>query len=266
MLEIRNLTASFDSRLLLRGVDLKVNPGETHIIYGPNGSGKSTLGKVLLGHPAYTKENGSIRFERKDLDGLSPWERAKLGIFLSHQTPPEIPGVAAEDILLAAKKSFADPSVKRSPLSLLNEKKEIRGALAEMRLPPEFLRRGMNEGASGGERKKLECVSLFTIGAKLAFLDEIDSGLDFDALKLVVAGIRNFLSQKGKSVVLVTHSERIIHLMDSPIIHVFCDGKIISSGGREIGEKVTRHGFDVFRACEDCIERSLCAVHDIKKK
>lgn len=244
MLTITNLHANFEDTPILQGVDLQVGPGELHVILGPNGSGKSTLGKALLRHPSYGKTAGKIEFEGQDLEELETWERARLGIFLAHQSPPAVTGVPAEDMLRAAEKAATPEGGK--PLNIVAFKKVIRGNLEKMRLPESFMKRAINEGASGGERRKMEIVSLLTLGAKLAFLDEIDSGIDVDALKSIVEGIEEFLKDGKRSIILVTHQEKILKLLQPTKIHIFANGKIVHSGGKEVAEKVHKEGFQRF--------------------
>ncbi|MBI5414518.1 Fe-S cluster assembly ATPase SufC [Candidatus Peregrinibacteria bacterium] len=252
MLFIENLQAKYEEIPILKGVNLTVHPGEFHVIYGPNGSGKSTLGKVLLRHSNYHVTKGKILFEKRNLMDLSTSEVARAGIFLSHQTPPAISGVSAEEILRAAQKTNS----MEKPQNIIAFRKALRSHLDTMRLSPDFSKRHMNEGASGGERKKMEIVSLFMLGAKLAFLDEIDSGLDFDAMKNICDGIRTFISNGIKSVILVTHSEKVITELHPTKIHIFCDGRIVASGGEEIAAKARSKGFAVFNACKNCVEES----------
>lgn len=241
MLVIKNLHASFEKENILQGIDLTINPGEVHVILGPNGSGKSTLGRVILGDAQYRKTDGTITFLKNDFDLLSPSERAKLGFFLSFQAPPEIDGVSVKNLLFAVKKSL-DPNFTSS----FRFKKGLETELESMRLGKEFADREMNKGFSGGERKKMEMVALSTLDPKLAFLDEIDSGVDVDAINAIAKGINKFLEDKNKSVVLVSHSEKLLEKIKPTHVHVLCQGKILHSGGIEILEKVHKHGFDDF--------------------
>lgn len=241
MLTIKNLHASFEDEAILKGIDLQINSGEVHVILGPNGSGKSTLGRVLLGDSQYTKTEGTVVFLEKDFDELSPSERAKLGFFLSFQSPPEIDGVSAKNLLFAAKKSL-DPNFSSS----FRFKKSLEADLESMRLGAEFTDREMNKGFSGGERKKMEMVALSTLDPKLAFLDEIDSGVDVDTINAIGRGINKFLEDKTKSIVLVSHSEKLLEKITPTHVHVLCHGKILHTGGVEILEKVHKYGFDQY--------------------
>jgi Fe-S cluster assembly ATP-binding protein len=245
MLTIENLEAKFEEKPILKGVSLTIGKGELHVIYGPNGSGKSTLGKVLLRHPAYQQIGGKILFEGQDIDQLETAERARLGIFLSHQSPPAVIGVSAEDMLRAAEKAKSEGR-QQKVRNVLAFKRDFKTNLSRVRLPEEFMKRSMHEGASGGERKKMEIAALLTLDAKLAFLDEIDSGLDFDSLKSIVEGVHEFMEQGERSIILVTHSEKMVDMLNANHIHVFYDGRIVHSGGRELAQEILQKGFDVY--------------------
>ena len=241
MLKIRNLCANFENEEILRSIDLTVNEGEIHVVLGPNGSGKSTLGRVILGDPKYKQTDGSIEFLGKDFNDLSISDRAKLGFFLSFQAPPEIDGVSVKNLLFAAKKA-TNPSFSSS----FKFKKGLIQDLEKMRLSDEFIDREMNKGFSGGERKKIEMVSLLTLDPKLVFLDEIDSGVDVDAINAIANGINKFLEDKTKSAILVSHSEKLLEKVRPTHVHVLCHGKITHTGGIEILERIHKHGFDDF--------------------
>lgn len=245
MLTVTNLHAQFEEKPILKGVDITINPGELHILLGPNGSGKSTLGKVLLDHPHYEKTKGTMLFEDQDLEELETHERAQLGIFLAHQSPPAVSGVPVQDFLRAAVKAKAEASGEKAE-NIVAFKKTIKKNLAKMHLDAEFIKRNVNEGASGGERRKMEIVSLLTLGAKLAFLDEIDSGIDVDALNAIVEGVNDFLASGETSIVLVTHQEKILNLLKPTKVHIFHDGKIVQSGGKELAKKIHAEGFQSF--------------------
>jgi Fe-S cluster assembly ATP-binding protein len=247
LLSIKDLRASFESQKILRGISLDIFSGQLHLILGVNGSGKSTLGKVLMGHPSYTKTNGEIQFLGESFDELSTHERARKGFFLSHQAPPEIDGITVKNLLRASEKAIG----KKTPI--LSFKKNLQENLKETGLKRDFLDREMNVGASGGERKKMEMTSLLTLGARLAFLDEIDSGLDIDALKSIGKSIASFLKDKKNSVILISHSEGILEFLSPDKVHVMCGGRIVSSGGMEIAEKVYKEGYGSFFDCENCL-------------
>ncbi|MCK5461002.1 Fe-S cluster assembly ATPase SufC [Candidatus Gracilibacteria bacterium] len=241
MLKIQNLHAKFEETPILKGVNLTINPGEIHVILGPNGSGKSTLGRVILGDKKFQKTNGTILFEKKDFELLSIPERVNAGFFLSFQSPPELSGVSVHEFLFAAKKA-AYPNFTSS----FRFKKDLEASLTSFRLPTHFAKRETNVGFSGGERKKIEMVSLEILNPKLAFLDEIDSGVDIDTIKKTGESIKKFLKDKTKSLIIVTHSEKLLQEITPTHVHIFCNGKIIRSGGQEIIERVHKNGFDVF--------------------
>lgn len=245
MLKITDLEARFEETPILKGVTMTVNPGELHVILGPNGSGKSTLGKVLLSHPHYEQTSGEMIFEGEDLSELETHERARLGLFLAHQSPPAVAGVPLQDMLRAAEKAKFEESEEKAR-NIITFKKALKENLEKMKLSENFLKRHVNEGASGGERRKMEIVSLLTLGAKLAFLDEIDSGIDVDALSAIVEGINAFLESGENSIILVTHQEKILNLLEPTQIHIFAHGKIVHSGGKELAEKVHSEGFEGF--------------------
>jgi Fe-S cluster assembly ATP-binding protein len=250
LLSVQNLHANFQETPLLRGVNIEVNAGELHLILGLNGSGKSTFGKVLMNHPAYLKTQGEIIFSGENIDALETYERAQKGIFLSHQSPPAVEGVSAKDLLRAANKSG------ENTLSVLAFKKNLAENIKKSGLSRNFLTRSFNDGASGGERKKMEIASLLTLGAKLAFLDEIDSGLDVDALKAVSAGINNFLAEEGRGVILVSHSSGILQHVRPTHVHVFCGGRIIKTGGMELAEEIHKNGYAGVMNCGVCREKN----------
>ncbi len=247
LLSVKTLCADFNNTPLLRGVNLEVKKGELHLILGLNGSGKSTFGKVLLGHPSYQQTKGSILFEGEDISEIETFKRAQKGIFLSHQTPPAVEGVSSKNLLRAANKSG------ENKLSVFGFKKLLQDSIKNAGLGKEFLNRSFNEGASGGERKKMEIASLLTLGAKLAFLDEIDSGLDVDALKKVSQGINQFLSPDS-AVILVSHSSSILKHLTPTHVHVFCGGRIIQTGDISLAHKIHENGYTEVINCKTCRE------------
>ncbi len=243
MLKITDLKAQFEDTPILQGVNLTVNPGETHVLLGPNGSGKSTLGRVILGDPKYDQTAGEITFNDEDFTELEPSERAQAGYFLTFQSPPELDGVSVKDFLFAAKKAH-DEAFSSS----FKFKKGLSSTLETLRLPGEFIDREANKGFSGGERKKIEVASLLTLQPQLAFLDEIDSGIDIDTIREIGKVIREFLSDTSKSIILVTHSDKLLKEIEPTHVHIFGKGVIAESGGPELIEKVQNEGFDKYFA------------------
>lgn len=239
MLHIKNICASANETSILKGVSLIVNPGEFHLILGKNGSGKSTLGKVLLGSPEYTVSSGEIWFQNENITEISTFKRAQKGIFLSHQSPPALDGISTKELLRAAQKE--NPNIEKE--SILQFKKTLAGNLESMGLSKTFLERDVNVGASGGERKKLEMTSLLMLHPTLAFLDEIDSGVDIDAMKAIGEGIKKYLENKNTSLILVSHSNALFKYISPTHVHIFSDGKIIETGGMELATKIHEGGF-----------------------
>ena len=246
ILEIKNLQVSINENEILKDLNLKINKGEIHAIMGPNGSGKSTLSKVLAGHPAYTVLNGDILYEGKSILILEPEERSHLGIFLAFQYPIEIPGVSNEDFLYLSYNSKLKAQNKNeiSPIeffSIISEKLQI------VEMDPAFLNRNVNEGFSGGEKKRNEIVQMLLLDSKLSILDETDSGLDIDALKIISKGIRTFMNEE-KAIILITHYQRLLDYVKPNFIHVMKDGKIIKTGSAELAEELEKKGYEWLEA------------------
>jgi len=242
MLKIENLHASVGGKKVLTGIDLEVKPGEVHAIMGPNGSGKSTLANVLAGRPGYTVEQGTATYDGKDLLALAPEERAHEGVFLGFQYPVEIPGVNNVYLLKAAvnaaRKHKGQPEVDAFDfLGLVRDKMKL------MRMDESFLSRGVNEGFSGGEKKRNEILQMLVLEPRLAILDETDSGLDIDALKIVAAGV-NSLRSPDRAVVLVTHYQRLLDYIVPDQVHVLARGKIMRSGDRTLALELEKRGYD----------------------
>lgn len=242
MLSISNLHAAINDTPILKGVNLTVKPGEIHAIMGPNGSGKSTLSNVLMGHPQYLVSEGSIQLNGEELIGLKADKRAQRGLFLAFQYPKEVPGVSVLSFLKTAVASIR--KARGLPdLNPLEFRKSLREKLASFGLKAEFMNRSINDGFSGGEKKKVEILQMALLEPQIAILDETDSGLDVDALRVVSEGI-NACATPQRGFILITHYQRILHYVKPHFIHVMMGGKIVMSGDRELGEKIEKEGYD----------------------
>ncbi|MDC0614517.1 Fe-S cluster assembly ATPase SufC [Schleiferiaceae bacterium] len=246
MIKINNLQARVEDKEILKGINLEVNPGEIHAIMGPNGSGKSTLSSVIAGREDYEVTGGSIDFEGEDLMDLDPEERAHKGIFLSFQYPVEIPGVTVSNFIKTAinesrKGRGEEPMKAREMLAKMREKT----ALLEM--DKSYLSRSLNEGFSGGEKKRNEIFQMAMLEPKLAILDETDSGLDIDALRIVAGGV-NKLRTADNAVVVITHYQRLLDYIKPDFVHVLFNGKIVKSGGPELAHELEEKGYDWIKA------------------
>lgn len=242
MLKIKDLHVSIEGNEILRGIDLEVNAGEVHAIMGPNGSGKSTLANILAGNEAYEVTQGEVIFENKDLLDMSPEDRAREGVFLAFQYPIEIPGITNHTFLKTAldeiKKYRGEPEL--SPKEFLNrirEKSEI------LSVNDVMINRAVNQGFSGGEKKRNEILQMLMLDPKLALLDETDSGLDIDALKIVAHGVNKYRSENN-AVIVVTHYQRLLNYIVPDFVHVLSKGKIIKSGGKELALELEEKGYD----------------------
>ncbi|RLA24612.1 MAG: Fe-S cluster assembly ATPase SufC [Gammaproteobacteria bacterium] len=245
MLKIKNLHAGIGDTKILNGLDLEVNPGEVHAIMGPNGSGKSTLAQVIAGHASYVVSDGSVEFMGKDLLALEPEERAREGVFLGFQYPVEIPGVNNAYLLKAA----VNAKRKHQGLEEIDAfefLKMAREKMAILDMDPSFLKRGVNEGFSGGEKKRNEILQMAMLEPRLAILDETDSGLDIDALKAVSKGI-NALRDPERAIVLVTHYQRLLDYVEPDFVHVLSAGKIVRSGDKSLALKLEEKGYEWVR-------------------
>ena len=241
LLEIQGLAASVEDKGILKGIDLVVRPGEVHAIMGPNGSGKSTLGNVLSGRDGYTVTGGSAHFKGQDLLELDVELRAREGLFLGFQYPVEIPGVSNLEFLRASVEAVR--THRGQPVPTAAEfLKEARAAAAQVKLDAAFLKRGVNEGFSGGEKKRNEILQMLLLKPALAILDETDSGLDIDALQVVADGV-NTLRSPERGIVLVTHYQRLLNLIIPDFVHVLAGGRIIKSGGRELALELEEKGY-----------------------
>ena len=241
MLEINNLHVNVEGKEILKGIDLSVNAGEVHAIMGPNGSGKSTLARALSGHPEYEVTGGTVRFDGKDLLDMDPDERAREGVFMAFQYPVEIAGVNNAYFLKAAlnakRKHFGQPELDAMEfMTLVKERASV------LEMDQSFLSRGVNEGFSGGEKKRNEIFQMALLEPRLAILDETDSGLDIDALKLVAAGV-NAMRSPERALVVVTHSQRLLNYIVPDFVHVLSNGRIVKSGGKELALELEARGY-----------------------
>lgn len=242
MLTIQNLHASVDGKTILKGLDLVINPGEIHAIMGPNGAGKSTLAKVLAGHPAYEVSEGSILFKGQNLLEMDPEDRSHAGLFMSFQYPIEIPGVSNITFLRTAynskRKAAELPECSEEEFEkLFDEKMKL------MEIKPAFKERNLNEGFSGGEKKRNEILQMSVLAPELAILDETDSGLDIDAMRIVANGVNQFMTP-SVGLLLITHYQRLLNYIKPTFVHVMLDGKIVQSGGPELALELESRGYD----------------------
>jgi Fe-S cluster assembly ATP-binding protein len=247
-LEIRDLHASVtdaagEAQEVLRGVNLTVSAGETHAIMGPNGSGKTTLAYAIAGHPKYVVTKGSVTLDGEDILKLSVDARARAGLFLAMQYPVEVPGVTVSNFLRTAVTAVRGEAPK-----LRQFVKELNTNMADLAMDPAFAQRNLNEGFSGGEKKRHEILQLQLLNPKIAILDETDSGLDIDALRIVSAGINKFAEDKQHGVLLITHYTRILRYVTPDFVHVFVGGRIVEEGGPELAEELETNGYERFLA------------------
>ncbi|MDO8307914.1 MAG: Fe-S cluster assembly ATPase SufC [Actinomycetota bacterium] len=236
-----SVTTDGGPREILRGVSLTVEAGSTHAVMGPNGSGKSTLAYVIAGHPKYEVTAGSVTLDGADVLSMSVDERARAGLFLAMQYPVEVPGVSVSNFLRTSATSIRGEAPK-----LRTWIKEVKEAMGDLQMDPAFAERNVNEGFSGGEKKRHEILQMSLLKPRIAILDETDSGLDVDALRIVSEGVNTFREQTGAGVLLITHYTRILRYIAPDVVHVFVDGRIVESGGPELADVLESEGYERF--------------------
>lgn len=237
LLEIKDLTVRVDGKDILKGLDLTVGRGETHVLMGPNGAGKSTLVNAVMGHPKYIVTGGSMRFEDEDILPLKTDERARRGIFMSFQNPEEIPGITVENFLRASRAAMTG-----APMKIFAFKKELALRMEELGMDVGYASRYLNQGFSGGEKKKDEILQMLMTGPKLAILDETDSGLDVDAVKIVSRGVEKYKNDDN-ALLIITHNTKILENLKVDTVHVLVGGRIVKTGGAELIDEINRTGF-----------------------
>lgn len=241
LLSIKNLHAEVEDKKILSGLDLNIGLGEIHVIMGPNGAGKSTLANVLMGHPNYDVTEGQVTFNGENLLEMSVDERAKSGLFMSFQHPQEVPGVTLSNFIRTAKREITG-----QPVQMLTYGASLKQKLKQLNMREEYLDRSLNQGFSGGEKKKSEVLQMAMLEPKLAVLDETDSGLDIDAIRIVYEEIQH-LSKEDNSIIIITHYNKILDYIKPDAIHVLVDGKIVTSGDRSLADRIERDGYDIFK-------------------
>ncbi|MGH2953357.1 MAG: Fe-S cluster assembly ATPase SufC [Solirubrobacterales bacterium] len=240
-LEIRNLRVTAEDKEILKGVDLAVSRGEVHALMGPNGSGKSTLANAIMGHPAFEVTDGEINFDGVEITGADPEERSRAGLFMAFQYPVAIPGVTVAKYLRMAINAHRETR-SEDQVSLKQFRKDTEAAMELARIPKEFSSRYLNEGFSGGEKKRMEILQLAMLRPRMAILDETDSGLDIDALRTVAEGV-NRVAGPDMGVLIITHYQRILHLVEPDFVHVMYDGRIVKEGGPELVTELEEKGY-----------------------
>lgn len=241
LLKVQNLHAEVENKSILKGIDLEVKRGEIHVIMGPNGAGKSTLANVLMGHPNYEVTDGQVAFDQEDLLAMSVDERARAGLFMSFQYPQEVPGVTLANFLRTAKREITGEDISFFGFSTsLNDK------IGKLAMKEEYLERNLNQGFSGGEKKKSEILQMAVLEPKLAILDETDSGLDVDAIRVVYEQIQD-LASDDNGIVIITHYNKILNYVKPDVVHVLMDGKIVASGDLALADRIEKEGYEIFR-------------------
>jgi Fe-S cluster assembly ATP-binding protein len=242
LLKIENLKTQIEEKQILKGLNLEIGKGEVHVIMGPNGAGKSTLANTLMGHPKYSITEGEIIFEGEVINNLKADERAKKGIFLSFQYPEEIPGVTVENFLRTAK-----TAVTGKPLKVMAFKKQLKEKMELLEMKEEYAARYLNQGFSGGEKKKNEILQMAILEPKLAILDETDSGLDVDAIRIVSQGVSN-LKNEDNSILIITHHNKILDYLEPDFVHILVDGRIVKTGDYSLAKEIEANGYEAFKS------------------
>jgi len=242
LLKIKNLSAIVDDKQILNSLNLTINSGEIHVIMGPNGAGKSTLAYTLMGHPKYELTNGEVEFLGENLMDMKVDERARRGLFLSFQYPEVIPGVTVENFLRTAK-----TSISGNKQSVIGFRREITQKMKELNIDEAYSQRYLNQGFSGGEKKKNEILQMLILDPKLVILDETDSGLDVDAIKTVAQGVKTFANENN-GVLIITHYNKLLTYVEPDYVHILVDGKIVASGDRTLADTIDKEGFETFIA------------------
>ena len=243
VLKVNHIDASVEDKAILHGVDLTINEGETHVLMGPNGAGKSTLGYTLMGSPRYHVTAGSIEFDGRNITEEPADERARAGMFLSFQEPLEVPGLSLESFLRSAMEQRTGKKIR-----LWDFKKDLKKAMEVLQLDPSYAGRSLNVGFSGGEKKKIEILQLLLFQPKLAILDETDSGLDVDAVRLVSEGVRTYQKEQGGALLIITHSTRILDALAVDHTHVMVDGHIVTTGDGSLVDDINENGYEKYLA------------------
>lgn len=241
LLKINNLHSKVEDKEILKGLNLEINKGEIHVIMGPNGAGKSTLANTLMSHPKYKISEGIIEFEGEIINELGPDEKAKKGIFLSFQYPEEIPGITVENFLRTSR-----DAVSGTVLKMMSFRKDLREKMAMLKMDESYASRYLNVGFSGGEKKKNEILQMAILEPKLAILDETDSGLDVDAVKVVSEGVK-MLVNGDRSILIITHHNNILEHLKPDFVHILVDGKIVKTGGVELIEEIQSNGYEAYK-------------------
>ena len=241
LLNVKNLKAQVGDKEILKGIDLKINAGEIHVFMGPNGAGKTTFANAIMGNPVYDVSEGEIYYKGELINDLAVDERARKGIFMSFQAPIEVPGITVENFIKTAKTAITGEVQKVLPF-----KRELKGEMEKLEMKSDYAGRYLNVGFSGGERKKNEILQMTVLNPTLAFLDETDSGLDVDAIRIVSEGVNSFQNEDN-AIVIITHQIRLLEKIKPDFVHVFVDGKIVKSGDMSLALDIEKNGFDIYK-------------------